>query len=445
MTFRIAVLAGAAIGVCSALYFLSLVIGAGAIAPLVVTAAVCAALVWWARLPVNGVPSKPPLLWLQIAFYVVVAAAVAAFFLLGLKEPHGAWDAWSIWNLHARFIERGGAQWTALFSKQLDWSHPGYPLLLPAFIAQIWTLLRTETTVVPFAVAFLFTFGTAALLIGAVRQFRGWDQALIAGAFLLATSDYLVQGAAQYADIPLAFYILAALALLCVEDVKCTILAGAMAGFAAWTKNEGLLFIVVLVAARAIAWWRVAHAARPVLREIGQLAIGAAPVLAVLALFKFRYAPSDELLFAHKSTEILSRAFDFGRYVTVIEGYVKCIFQFGDFVVPAVLLLAAYAWLVRFKVAPEHRMGVTTVVTTVVLMLAADFMVYVLLPNDVVGQINTSIARIFMQVWPAGLLAFFWATAPFDLRPAPPPEAKKQLKNTAATRRHSPAFTYRRS
>jgi len=435
MTLRIAVLAGAAIGVCSAFHFLGLVIGAGALVSLVVSLAVCAALVWWARLPLTSVPDKAPVWWLQIAFFVVVAAAATAFVLLGFKEPHGAWDAWSIWNLHARFLERGWAQWTTLFSKQLSWSHPGYPLLLPAFIAQVWALLRSETTVVPFVVAFVFTFGTAALLVAAVRQFRGWDQALIAGAFLIGTSNYIVQGAAQYADVPLAFYILASLVLLCFDDARCTILAGAMAGFGAWTKNEGLLFIVVLVAARLIARWRVAQVSRPVFRELAQFAMGAAPVLVVLALFKFRYAPADELLFAHKSTEILSRAFDFGRYVTVIEGYVMCSFQFGDFVLPAILLLAAYAWLVRFKVAPEHRMGVTTAVTAVLLMLAADFMVYVLLPDDLVPRINSSVARLFMQVWPAALLAFFWATAPVDLRPAPLPETKKHLKRAAATRR----------
>jgi hypothetical protein len=206
-----------------------------------------------------------------------------------------------------------------------------------------------------------------------------------------------------------------------------------MAGFAAWTKNEGLLFIVVLVAARVIARWRLGKVAG-IAREMGQFALGAAPVLVVLALFKIRYAPTDEL-FTHKTTEILSRAFDFGRYVTVIEGYIKCAIQFGDFVVPAILLLGAYAWLVRFKIAPEHRMGVTTVVTAVLLMLACDFMVYVLLPNDLVGQINVSIARLFMQLWPAGLLAFFWAAAPVDLRPAPPPETRKHVKKTAATRR----------
>src|SRR5437879_7178750 len=129
---------------------------------------------------------------------------------------------------------------------------------------------------------------------------RGWDQALIAWAFLLGTATFLLQGVAQYADIPLAFYMAASLALFCFDDLKCTILAGAMAGFAAWTKNEGLLFIVVLVAARAIARWRVAQVSGPVFREVGQLAMGAAPALLVLALFKFRYAPADEL-FSHKA------------------------------------------------------------------------------------------------------------------------------------------------
>jgi hypothetical protein len=435
MTFRIAVLAGAAVGLSSALFFLSLVIGAGPFVPLVISAAACALLARWARIPVTDVPSKAPIVWLQIAFFVVAAVAAVSFIMLGFKEPHGAWDAWSIWNLHARFLERGATQWTALFSKQLTWSHPGYPLLLPAFIAQLWTVLRSETTWVPFAGAFLFTFGTAAALIGAVRQLRGWDQALIAGAVLLGTSDYIVQGAAQYADIPLSFYILSSLALLCFDDIKCTILAGAMAGFAAWTKNEGLLFVLVLIAARLIARWRAPKASRPLLQELVQLALGAAPVLLVLAFFKFRYAPADELLSAHKSTEILSRAFDVGRYITVIQGYVTGMFQFGDFVLPVILILVAYAWLVRFKIAPDQRMAVTTVLAAVMLMLAGDFMVYVLLSNDVVWQINTSMARLFMQVWPAALLGFFLATAPVDLRPAPPPETKKQVKKTGATRR----------
>ena len=433
MMLRVSISMGASIGVFSALYFLSTVIGAGALAPLVVSAGISAALIRWARLPRSGEPAKPPALWVLLLFFVVLAAAASAFVWLALKEPHGDWDAYSIWNLHARFLERGGAGWTALFSKQLGWSHTDYPLLLPAFVAQIWAALKTETTAVPMTVAFLFTFGAVAVVAGAIRQLRGWNEALIAGAFLLACTDFIVQGAAQYADIPLSFYIVAALALLCFDDSKSTILAGAMAGLAAWTKNEGLLFLVALVAARSIVRWRLGKLAG-LTREIGLLAAGAAPVLVVLVLFKFRYAPADELLFSHTWRDTVSRAFDIGRYVTVVSAFVKSIFQVGDLLLPAVLVLAAYGWLVRFKIEPEQRMGVLTVISAVVLMLAGDFAVYALLPNDLMWQINTSIARVFTQIWPAALLGFFLSTQRMELA-APPPAPKKHTKKAAAATR----------
>lgn len=430
MMLRIALLAGAAAGICSALYFVSLTIGAGPIVPLVVSALICAGLIIWFRLPAAP-DGKPATGWLRTVFCTVLAAAIVAFVVISAKQPHGFWDAWSIWNLHARFLERdGGAQWTAVFAKQLNWTHPDYPLLTPALVAQIWSVVRSEVTAVPAAVAFLFTFGTAALLIGAIHRLRGWEQALIAGTFLLGGGEFIEQGVVQYADIPLAFYILAALVLLCFDDPKCTVLAGAMAGFAAWTKNEGLVFLVVLVAARSVAQWGFGKTAA-LARESVLFALGLAPVLAVVALFKFRYAPADELVFAHKSGEILGRAIDFGRYITVTEAFVKAAFGLGAYLVPAILVLAGYAWLVQFKVERQRRTAVATVIATVILMLAGDFFVYVLFPNDVNWQIGTSIDRIFIQVWPAALLGFFTLTSTDAIRR----ETKKEAKKAVATRR----------
>lgn len=435
MTLRIAVVAGAAVGVVSALYFLSLVAGAGPWVPLVVSLAICAALVWWFRMPASGTPEQPPTGWLTIVFFAVLAVSVAVFIVLAIKQPHGDWDAWAIWNLHARFLERGGAQWAALFSKQLNWSHPDYPLLIPAFIAQVWAVVRSEPTIVPAALAFLFTFGTVAVVIGAVQRMRGWDQALVAGAFLLGSADLIGQGAMQYADIPLAFYIVSALALLSIDDMKCTVMAGAMAGFAAWTKNEGIVFVLALVAARCLARWRFRTMAG-IGREMRLLGIGAAPVLAVLAMFKFRYAPPDELVFNHRVGELMGRALDFGRYIGVFEGFVKAAFQLGMFIVPGVLLLAAYAWLAGFKVEPERRITVATMAAAIGLMLIGDFVVYVLLPNDLSWQIGTSLDRVLMQVFPATVLVVFAATSTVVLKTTRPEHkgTRKEVRKASATR-----------
>ena len=431
-----------AAGVCSIVYFVGLVCGLSPYVTLIVSGLVCAALVKWVRLPANEVPSKPPARWLLIVFLMVLAGAVAIFILTAFKEPHGYWDAWSIWNLHARFMARGGAHWTDMFTTQIGWTQPDYPLLVPSIVAQAWSVLRSEATFIPAAIAFLFTFGTAAVVVGVVRMLRGWDQALIAGAFLLGTATFLLQGVAQYADIPLAFYMAAALALFCFDDVKCTVLAGAMAGFAAWTKNEGLLFIVVLVVARCIVRLRNRTAAK-LFVELKWFAAGLAPVLAVVALFKFRYAPPGDLL-TGKPGEILGHLVDFGRWVTVIEGFMKHLFVFGSpptFIVPVIIVLAVFAFLVRFRADPDRRTAVHTMIVAVVLMLLGDFAVYLLLSNRLDWLIDTSLDRILMQLWPAALLAFFAAAGSVQLAPVPEKtphkEPKKDAKKAAATRRRS--------
>jgi hypothetical protein len=404
MTLRIAALAGAAAGICSSFFFLSLAIGAGPYVPLILSIGCCVALWMWYR-PPSPVASAKPHPWLLIAFFVVLAASMTAFIYIATKQPHGYREAYSIWNLHARFLERGGgAHWTALFSKTLDWSHPDYPLLIPALVAQFWALIQTETVIVPIVVAFFFTFGTVAILIGAIRQFRGWNQALIAGTFLLGSAELIEQGVVQYADVPLAFYMVAALALLAVEDAQSTTLAGAMAGFAAWTKNEGLLFIVLLAAALLIVKRRI-----PV-----QFAIGLAPVLAVVAFFKLRYAP---LL-------LNPEAFDFGRVVTVLQGFVVSAFELGTFLIPAIILLAVYAWLVGPKIQPEHRTSVTIIATTLALMLLGDIVIYVLFAADPAHP-----EAPYIQLFPSALLGFFMATANVEFE-----RERTKPRKVAATR-----------
>jgi len=435
MTLRISALAGAVAGIVSIFYFLGVTAGLNPYISLAISAVASAAVVKWLNPPDDPVEAQPPTAWLRILFFLVLAVSSITFVGIAVKEPHGDWDAWSIWNMHARFLERGGSHWTAMFSKDLNWSHPDYPLLLPALVAQFWSALRTESRYIPIAIAFLFTFGTAATLIGTLRKLRGWDQAMIAGIFALGSAEMVAQGITQYADIPLAFYAVTALALLFFDDVKSLVLAGAMAGFAAWTKNEGLLFVIAVVVARVFARLRFGGGLPALTREIGWMAAGAAPALATLAFFKFKFAPSDELVFNHKSGEIMARALDFGRYVTVVEAYVVELFRAGGFLIPGIIVLGLYAWLVGFKPDPRQRVGLATAIAAVTVTLLGDFAVYVLFSNDVNWQIGTSLPRVFFQMWPAALLAFFAAASKVDLAMAPPPKPVP-AKRKAAARRH---------
>src|SRR5207237_5909321 len=71
-------------------------------------------------IPARGNPYLPS--WpLMVLFVGSVVVCVMALVHQALAAPHGAWDAWAIWNLRARFLFLGGVHWRDAFSKAIDW------------------------------------------------------------------------------------------------------------------------------------------------------------------------------------------------------------------------------------------------------------------------------------------------------------------------------------
>ena len=62
----------------------------------------------------------PVTLWVLIAVLAaMVVIAGMSFIAYQQANPHGAYDAWAIWNLHARMLFRGGESWQNNFSSHL--------------------------------------------------------------------------------------------------------------------------------------------------------------------------------------------------------------------------------------------------------------------------------------------------------------------------------------
>lgn len=448
--------AGVGLGIASCLYFICLNLAGPNIALLAiveglfVVGAVALGLRAQPRSELSWSEGPPPARYLTVLFAAAAVLGLALFVTHSATKPHGEWDAWSVWNLHARFLYRGGELWKNVFSSRIAWSHPDYPMLLPGLVSLCWTLARAESTLAPIAIAFIFTFGTAGLLISSLGVLRGRVQAFIAGALLLGTVEFVEVGAMQYADVPLSFYILATIVLLCLqdrypEDSRFTLLAGLTAGFAAWTKNEGLMFLIVVILARAIAVLR--FGARPLLvRQLGAIATGLLFPLAVVAFFKLRLAPPNDLA-STRPADMVAHVTDFGRWITVLQGFGIRAFQFGDtavqgeivrgFLLPISLVLLLYWFLVRFGVQERDRSSVATAAIAVALMLAGDFAVYVLLPSDVTWQMSTSLDRLLLQLWPAGLFAFFMAANVPQLAAKPAVEKSKPARRAAKPQRRT--------
>ena len=153
---------------------------------------------------------------LTLGLVITCLLAAYLFISISLILPHGYWDSWGIWNLRARFLFRGGATWAAVLSPLVR--HAEYPYLVSASIFRGWAYCGMETTLVPIVFAGLFTFATPALLMASLACVRTISQGIIASLLLLGMPYFITQGAGQYADTPLAFFILATLILIYLYD-----------------------------------------------------------------------------------------------------------------------------------------------------------------------------------------------------------------------------------
>ena len=175
-----------------------------------------------------------------IALSAELVLMLASFLRISRVDPHGAWDAWSIWNLRARYLAGGQATWRYAVSKYIILQHPDYPLLTSSLTAHAWVNSGSIGARVPIAVALAFMLATVLVLVAGVVRSRGAMPGLCAGAMLLAAPEWFKLGAAQYADIPLGFYFLATLALLCAgrHDGRFALLAGFTASLSAWPRTK---------------------------------------------------------------------------------------------------------------------------------------------------------------------------------------------------------------
>lgn len=425
-SYKLYLAVGQGVGISSCCFFLWLLI-AGSPTGGIIIAEVCllgvliAGLIYVikkSRRPVDGEltsasEATSKFYWVATAcFYVALIMTTVTLVILMLKKPHGEWDAWAIWNMRARFLARGGDQWKAAFSNLLEWSRPDYPLLLPGFIARCWKYMGKEAVIVPGLVAGVFTAITAGLLFSSISIIRSKGQGVAAGLTLLGTASFISQGSWQYADVPLGFFFLAAITLLCLQEhlpgknYRLAALAGMAAGFAGWTKNEGLLFIVALVVAQIIAI-TLFSGLKACLRQMLYFALGLLPVVLIIVYFKTQLAPPNYLFAVSENEPLLGRLTDYSKYSQILRAVTDNIVTAG--VIPVNLLLLLLIYLVCLGVATSDRnkLSIVLSLTTVALMAVGYFGVYLATPLDLKWQLNTSLSRLLLQLWPSFLFAFF--------------------------------------
>lgn len=327
-----------------------------------------------------------------------LALSAGAFLFYSFQQPHGFGDAWTIWNNLPRYLFRSDDPGLLFRPQEYIRLHPDYPALTSLSIASAWALLKNDTTRAPMALAFLSVLASPAALGAALTLTKDKSLAVFATLTALMT-PLLAMTVGQGADAPLALTFLLAGAFLGLyaqtRAPGLLFLAGLLAGFSAWVKNEGLLF--ALLTLLPAAWLGR--------RQLPLFVAGLLFPLLTVFFFKATVAAQSDL--ARPLAETLTRLLDFSRYTLIAANYGREMWHFGGWPLSQALLLALFAaWR---GISPAALRRAAPLLALLVLQQTGYFFIYVITPHDLQLHLDTSLVRLLYQTYPLALLAFFWA------------------------------------
>ncbi len=315
-------------------------------------------------------------------------------------EKYGGWDAWWFWNYHAKFLSTPDV-WAQAYLppevKQHDLlsprvSHADYPLMLPASVAFFWRLFNTQSCLIPYGIAFLFTCIIPVTIF--LETYR--KNMMISSILYLALANSAVFnqiGISQMADIILAFFYLASFILMhhfiVSGNSHYLVLCGITLGLAIWTKNEGLVLAVIfIIFYLPKLWHRISFL---------KLVSGMAVPLATFVLFKAAYTPSNDMI-ENQGLKTLAQISDLSRYQLIYDSLWTVINR--DY--PAIKVgLTIYIIMAIF-----HKGLFTKELLIILFSLFVYLFTYLLTPHNLEWHVNTSLTRILIHLIPATVYIF---------------------------------------
>ncbi len=212
--------------------------------------------------------------------------------------PQGGWDAWSAWNLKARFIFEGGESWKNMLDPRLWRSSPHYPLLLPLINVWGWMFCKEPTFNIPIYTSFLFSVLTAGLIWSGIKEITKRSLSIIP-ALIIFTIPFVVKLAtSQYCDIVAGYYILAS--LLCIvlaqnkKNHQLTFIAGIFLGQLSFAKPESMLASLIIVALSLPYFLINKKTGTKTKKMISFLLLGCIISYLPTILFKYLYSPGNQ-------------------------------------------------------------------------------------------------------------------------------------------------------
>ncbi len=310
--------------------------------------------------------------------------------------PRTQWDIWITWEQHARFVTRDeGRYWRQLFEAARPgdgwFRHTDYPFLWPLAISRAWIYAGSESvwSVWGLIVIFLISalYGVAAI----AREFGQNTRApLVGGLLLLSQPVYFYWATSRYAEGPLATYMLVACAFLLLAKYEkeassrrlFICLSALAAGCAAWTKNEGMMFLLPYAAATAMCRFSK--------KELLLVFCWISAFVAVVFVHKTYVAPPGDLtlsIMLQNAHQLL----DPTRYYLIAQYVLKH---------AAITLLGVISIILIYRGRPIFNKKIGILYLVLLLQFGGYMLTYLLTPHALQWHLPTSFERVWMQLWP---------------------------------------------
>ncbi len=333
-------------------------------------------------------------------FYLLNLYAVLIYFKYFINNPMGSWDGFRIWNIKAEFLFLNNPLWQNVFSLPHFMSHNDYPMMIPASIARLWSYTGAENFAINATVGLFFTFGLVYLLYQAITYFKSEKAAIVVTSVFMILDIFLVNGASQCADIPLAYMYLCTIVCLFLyfrkERFSYIVLSVLFAALSAWTKNEGLLFFALYLVCAAGYFLSIKN-----FKKTGLVALTALVPIVLIVLYKNMSHAANDLIAGFVALKTYNFALDFSRYVVILKTFVRMFFlKFPLLIVLSLLCIKG------FKLKDINKTPFKISMIVFVLIAAGYFCVYLFSPHDITWLTQNSMDRLILQLLPVFLFLF---------------------------------------
>lgn len=335
--------------------------------------------------------NRPAALFGQVKPVVASILCVTAL-ILSLKFYQyvyrwGDWDAWAIWNLHAKFLFYP-EHWSQYFTQKMTETHPDYPLMLPSFVAYFWRCLGFITPVTPILIAWGVCLAVPLSVFAGTYRNGNFAPGVVALFIFLADPKYLSLAGSQYADTLVALFILVTVMIYLQTGKQRNTFAllGFMAAATANIKNEGLLFFAVF--SLLVLLYHFRQPARIIGYGIGAIF----PLLFVVYL-KTSLAPPNDIMDPNRGSSVWVLITESSRYLLIISKLTETLIKSYWYLI----LLPLLMWLTGIKKVDSFPLWLFA------LMMSGYIVVYATTPHDLRWHLEQSADRIIHHLAPAAI------------------------------------------